>query len=132
MCAKQQEKHVKQVKKQTDTHTGQLPQPSHMHNKYKYASTVIIVSPLPRTTLCHSTHQKISDVHLRLHCSASIATHQIAEWGTCANQLTPRVLHLGALVIIMSASTLPFWCGGTDYCDSYYIYIEDNDGKTDD
>ena len=27
-----------------------------------------------------------------------IATHQIAEWGTCANQLTPRVLHLGALV----------------------------------
>ena len=22
--------------------------------------------------------------------------------------------------------------GGTGYCDSYYIYIEDNDGKTDD
>ena len=21
--------------------------------------------------------------------------------------------------------------GGTDYCDSYYIHIEDNDGKTD-
>ena len=30
---------------------------------------------------------------LRLHCSVSIATHQIAEWRTCANQLTPRVLH---------------------------------------
>ena len=29
-----------------------------------------------------------------------IATHQIAEWGTCANQLTPRVLHLGALVVL--------------------------------
>ena len=29
-----------------------------------------------------------------------IATHQIAEWGTCANQLTPRVMHLGALVVL--------------------------------
>ena len=37
-------------------------------------------------------------MHLRLHCSVSIATHQIAEWGTCANQLTPRVLHFSALV----------------------------------
>ena len=35
---------------------------------------------------------------LRLHCSVSIATHQIAEWRTCANQLTPRVLHFSALV----------------------------------
>ena len=40
----------------------------------------------------------MSDVHLRLHCSVSIATHQIAEWRTCANQLTPRVLHFSALV----------------------------------
>ena len=38
---------------------------------------------------------------LRLHCSVSIATHQIAEWRTCANQLTPRVLHFSALVIIV-------------------------------
>ena len=36
---------------------------------------------------------------LRLHCSVSIATHQIAEWRTCANQLTPRVLHFSALVL---------------------------------
>ena len=36
---------------------------------------------------------------LRLHCSVSIATHQIAEWRTCANQLTPRVLHFSALVV---------------------------------
>ena len=35
---------------------------------------------------------------LRLHCSVSIATHQIAEWRTCDNQLTPRVLHFSALV----------------------------------
>ena len=35
---------------------------------------------------------------LRLHCSVSIATHQIAEWRTCANQITPRVLHFSALV----------------------------------
>ena len=38
-------------------------------------------------------------VRLRLHCSVSIATHQIAERGTCANQLTPRVLHFSALVL---------------------------------
>ena len=37
---------------------------------------------------------------LRLHCSVSIATHQIAEWRTCANQLTPRVLHFSALVVL--------------------------------
>ena len=45
---------------------------------------------------------------LRLHCSVSIATHQIAEWRTCANQLTPRVLHFSALVIIIINNVCSF------------------------
>ena len=46
---------------------------------------------------------------LRLHCSVSIATHQIAEWRTCANQLTPRVLHFSALVgVCLDAGSAPY------------------------
>ena len=65
-------------------------------------------------------------MRLRLHCSVSIATHQIAEWGTCANQLTPRVLHFSALVLLAMTMALDmsfYWMYQEEEYTSIFVGI---------
>ena len=108
MCTKQQEKHVKQVKKLgKDRHKIKSICERREQSMKRQAQNQERMASLRQSETCEQSMKRQAQnqermASLRLHCSVSIATHQIAEWRTCANQLTPRVLHFSALVLMMS------------------------------